>query len=510
MAMKVKKQPVHGEDSAKSELIRRFKANPAVFIGTVIVLIIVIIAFVFVPAIVPNISGFGVDYTFGYYDKTPISYRPGNYFALVYEQLVQNNQGTYSEETAAYINLQIWLNAFQSTVVHTGILHEMEKAGYEPSKELVDREVAWAFQVNGRFDVASYRQLSNSRKIALWREAQEQIITEAYERDQYEVLKPTGEEDFVVGMAAGQRRFEGVAYNLADYPETELSAYAAQNFALFKRIHFSRITINAGEREARQIFASVKDGAMSFEDAARNQSQDTYAERGGDMGVQMAYEMASIISDEAEREKVLALGRGELSDLINTGENWVFFRAEEDSVAADTGDASQMEKIRSYVLLFERGRMVNYFVRLAEELRAMSGDGGSFDNAVEEAGLKKFSFGPLAINYGNLPFLPRLEAVEGFTETVLSNFAVTDSFWRVAFSTPLGTVSEPVELGDQVLVLLPLEAEPAESPEEDAENIRLSFQYFFYEASNNIQSFFTQSPKLKDQFWETYSRYLMN
>ncbi|MDR0670104.1 MAG: peptidylprolyl isomerase [Treponema sp.] len=508
MAMKVKKQPAHGEDSAKSELIRRFKANPGIFIGTVVVLIIVIIAFVFVPAIVPNISGFGVDYTFGYYDKTPISYRPGNYFALAYEQLVQSNQGTYSEENAAYINFQIWWTAFQSAVVHTGILHEMEKAGYEPSKALVDREVAQAFQVNGRFDAASYRQLTNTRKIALWREAQEQIITEVYQRDQYEILKPAGEEDFVVEMAADQRRFEGVAYNLADYPEAELSAYAAQNFDLFKSIHFSRITITSSEREARQILASVRDGTQSFEDAARNQSQDFYAERGGDMGVQMAYELSSLISDEAEREKVLALRRGEVSDLIYTGESWLFFRAEEDSIVADTGDASQMDKIRSYVLRFERGRMVNYFVRLAEELRAGAVEG--FDSAVEKAGLKKFSFGPLAINYGNMPFLPRLAGVEGFTDTVLSNFAVTDSFWRTAFSTPLNTVSEPVELGDQVLVLLPLEAEAAESPEEDAENIRLTFQYFFYESGDTIQPFFTQSPKLKDQFWETYSRYLMN
>jgi parvulin-like peptidyl-prolyl isomerase len=509
MATKLKKQPVHGEDSAKSELIRRFKANPAIFIGTVIVLIIVIVAFVFVPAIVPNVSGFEVDYTFGYYDKTPISYRPGNYFALVHEQLVQSNQGTYSEENAAYMNFQIWWSAFQSAVVHTGILHEMGRAGYEPSKERVDREVAQAFQVNGRFDAASYRQLSNARKISLWQEAQEQLITDVYLRDQYELLRPSGEGDFVVEMAAEQRRFEGVAYNLADYPELELIAYAVQNSALFKTVHFSRITISSGEREARQILASVLDGTMSFEDAARNQSQDTYAERGGDMGIQMAYEIASIITDEAEREKVLALGQGEISNLISTGENWIFFRAEEDPLALDTTDASQMEKVRSYLLLFEKGRMVDYFVGLAEDLRSRPFSEG-FDTAVEAAGLEKFSFGPLAINYGNLPFLPLLEGIEGFNDTTLTSFAETDSFWQIAFSTPLGTVSEPVELGDQVLVLLPLEAEAVESPEDQANNIRLTFEYFAYNANDIVQPFFIQSPKLKDQFWETYSRYLMN
>jgi hypothetical protein len=160
--------------------------------------------------------------------------------------------------------------------------------------------------------------------------------------------------------------------------------------------------------------------------------------------------------------------------------------------------------------------MVNYFVGLADELRAKVGaDGiaeGEFDSAIQEAGpgLKKFSFGPLAINYGNLPFFPRLEGVEGFNDTTLSSFAETDSFWRTAFSTPPGTISEPLELGDQVLILLPQEAEPVESAEENASNTRLAFQYFSYDANDNIQPFFTQSPKLKDQFWETYSRYLMN
>jgi hypothetical protein len=503
--MKVKKQPVQGDDSAKSELIRRFKANPAIFIGTVVILVIVIVAFVFVPAIAPNVSGFGVDYTFGYYDKTPISYRPGNYFARIHEQLVQSSQGTYNTEDSSLMNFQIWWNAYQSAVIHAGMLEEVQKAGYEPSKELVDREVAQAFQVNGRFDAAAYRRLSNTRKMAIWREAQEQIITDTYLRDQYEILKPSGEEDFVVEMAADQRRFEGAAYNLADYPETELIAYAEQNSALFKTVHFSRITIGAGEREARQIYTSVKDGTLSFEDAARNQSQDVYAERGGDMGVLMAYELASMVGDEAERERVLALSRGEMSDLINTGENWIFFRAEADPLAPDTADTAQMEKVRSYLSLFERGRMVDYFIGKAENLRVAAEAG--FDIAVEDAGLKKFSFGPLAINYGNLPFFPRLEGVENFTDTALSSFALTDSFWRTAFSTPPGTVSEPLELGDQVLVLLPLEAE---FDEESAENIRLTFQFLSNTNNADIEPFFIQSPKLKDQFWETYSRYLLN
>jgi hypothetical protein len=379
--------------------------------------------------------------------------------------------------------------------------------------ELVNREVAQQFQVNGRFDAAAYNRLDNARKIALWRDFQENLIIEKYLQDQYELLKPAGEEDFVVNMVSVQRRFEGTAFNLQDYPEAELIAYASQNAGLFNTIHLSRITITASEREARQILGSVRDGTSSFEDAARNQSQDSYADRGGDMGAQMAYELASIITDEAERAKILALKRGEISDIVNPGENWVFFRAEADPVPVDTADSAQLEKIRSYLLRFERGRMVDYFVRRAEELRARAEAGGDsgFDEALAEAGLKKFSFGPLAVNYGNLEFFPRLENIEGFSSALLSNFAVTDSFWQTAFHTPPNAISEPLELGDQVLVLLPREA--ADSAGESggtSDTTRLAFQYYAQYATRNIDPFFIQSPKLKDQFWETYSRYFMD
>jgi hypothetical protein len=498
-----KKLRIREEEPASSEIIRRFKANPAVYIGTVVILIIVIVAFVFVPAIAPGAGGWGADLTFGYYEKTPIVYRPGNYFAQMREYYSDQARGSYDAGDADFVNFQVWQNAYQSAVIHTAILREMEKAGYEPPDSMVDREVALQY-------LARYRQEDNAGKMALWRSVKETIITEKYREDQYQLLKPLGEEEFVVSMASPQRRFEGTAFQLQHYPETEVMAYAAENSALFQSIHLSRITLSSGEREARQVFASVRDGSSSFEDAARNQSQDNFADRGGDMGVQMAYELAPLIRDEAERNKISALKKGELSGLVNDGENWMFFRAEEDPLPMNTADSSQLEKIRSYILLFDRGRMDDYFIRRAEELRARAAIDGieGFSAAIEEdAELEKFSFGPLAVNYGNQEFFPRLEKIEPFSETVLASFATDDSFWRTAFSTPLGSVSEPLVLGDQVLLFLPLEEV---EPEESAVEITKSyFQYYIEAGAGNISPFFIQSPKLRDEFWQTYKRYFI-
>jgi hypothetical protein len=495
---KANKPPVREGETAKSEFIRRFKANPAVYIGTLAILIIVVIAFVFLPAFVPG-GQRETDYTFGYYEKIPITFRRGNYFAQMYGFYTNQMRGTFDPADADYANFEVWQNSYYEAVIQTAILQEMKRAGYEPPKKFVDLQIAQQY-------LPLYRQENDSGKMAMWRNVKESISREKYLQDQYELLKPPGEEEFVLSMGGPQRRFEGTAFMLRDYPEEEVAAFAVQNAALFRSVHLSRITITAGEREARQILASVTEGSTSFEEAARNQSQDNLADRGGDMGVQMAYELAALVRDEAERERVLALRRGELSGLISNDENWIFFRAEEDPVPADTGDPSQLERIRSYILLFERGRMDDYFIRKAEELRAeiMAGESGDFSASAGEAGLAVFSFGPLAVNYGNLDLFPRLANIEGFSDVSLSSFASTDSFWQTAFSTPLGTVSEPLVLGDQVLLLRPLEET---EPDEYARGTqKIAFENRVLEFSRNVPSFFLQSPKLQDHFWETYRR----
>jgi hypothetical protein len=529
MAKKVKKQPDSGEDSSKSELIRRFKAKPFIFIGTVVILIIVIIAFVLVPAIVPSAGGGGpgVDLNFGSYDKIPINYVPGNYFARMYAGLESYQRSSINESNAQFINYQIWRQAFEETVVHMGILQEMKKAGYTPPKDLVDREVALQFQENGRFSPARYRQLDNSTRIAMWRQTQEGIAEQRYRGDIEELRRPAGEAAFVGNMAARQRRFDGVAFSLSAYPEGEIIAYAAENPALFRTIHLSRITIGANEREARQVLASIKDGTSTFEDAAKAHSQDSYAEKGGDMGIKMAYELSPEGLDAQQQEQLIGLPRGEFSDVIKLGTGWAFFRAEDTAYPADIGDQTALGKIRSYVMSFEGGRVEEYFLKEAEDLARIAADfeqsqtgawsvdengnrvlvgKSGFDEASYQKGLQKFSFGPVSVNYGDVEIFP---ALSSFQKAELAGAASNENFWLTAFSTPLYTVSKPLVLGNNVLILYPLEESAAK--EEDLANIESYYSYILsYATEQSIRSFFVRNEKLEDRFQDTFFRYFWN
>jgi hypothetical protein len=506
MVSKGKKRADPAEKSVQSEFIRRFKSNPFVFIGTIVILIIVIVAFVLVPAIVPNTEGANIDLTFGYYDKIPISYVRGNYLAQVQSSYAQYMQGSINESNAMSISSQIWRSAFEETVIHIGMLQEMKNAGFVIPPELVDKKVRTLpeFQENGRFSLTKYRQLDKATQLSLWKSVQDSLITQRYISDVTELRQSSKEAAFIGAMASKERSFVMVAFPLSSYPMEEITAFANNNRELFKTVHLSKITINSNEREIRQILRSVEEGSQSFEEAARTHSQDAFAESGGDIGVKMAYEMSEEIPDESEREPVLNLARGELSPVVKVPSGWAFYRAEETPYPADLDDQDTVEKIRTYLTGFRRGIMDDWLIEKAGAFIAQAEERG-FETAADELGLTKQNFGPVGLNYGNFTLFKSLS-----TDTVpeLAAASSNENFWRIAFSTPLQSPSAPFMLGNNALVLFPLEENILEA--EDIESIASSYSSYWLNnsADQSIRNRFVRSEKLEDNFWTTYFKYL--
>jgi parvulin-like peptidyl-prolyl isomerase len=506
MTSKEKKTLPETEYSSIEELKRRFKTRPAVFIGTFVVLVIVIIAFVFVPAFVPGAElGSSLDLTFGTYDKTPITYTPGGYFAQIRESITRNQQNAGQDISNPYLNYQIWRAAFEQTVVHTAILQEMKRVGYSIPDEVVDREVASLpqFQDNGKFSALKYRQLDNASRAALWRQVQEELITERYVSDMTSLLVSSKEAPFVKAMASPERTFDMVSFSLDAYPESEIIAFASSNTALFQTVHLSKITVKASESEARQVLESVQNGAATFEEAAKNHSVDSStSEKGGDMGVKMAFELTSEIPGAAEREAVIALAKGGFSSIIKTDAGWTFFRAEEEPRPADVADTAVVQKIKAYIMDFERGRVEDWFIKQAEAFAADSQTRG-FDEVVSERELEKKQFGPVPLNYGGNQLLPPLDS----SITELSGAVSNENFWQTAFSTPLNTVSKPIAVGANVLVLHPVEENPADETNAGYIESAYSSYWLSYIMGQKVNSHFITSDKLKDDFLTVYFKY---
>ncbi|MDR1466389.1 MAG: SurA N-terminal domain-containing protein [Treponema sp.] len=506
MALKEKKAAEKKNDSVTEEFIHRFKTRPGIFIGTVIVLIIVIIAFVFVPAITPSADmGRNVDLVFGYYGKTPISYVPGGYLAQVYENIARSQQNSGQDINNFFMNYQMWRAAFEQTVVHTAILEEMRKANYITPDSVVDKEVASLpiFQENGRFSSLKYRQMDGNTRETLWKEMQEEIISSRYMEDMANLKISSKEAPFVRAMASPERSFDMVSFSLSNYPDSETIAFANANPSLFKSIHLSKITMKS-EKEVQQVMQNIKDGIATFEDSAKTQSQDTAtAEKGGDMGVKMVFELQSDIPDENIRNTVLDIAKGSFSEVIKIGEMWAFFRAEDESKSADVTDEETLRKIRSYIMDFERGRVEDYFIKEAESFAALSKANG-FDAALEEQSLERKHFGPTPINFGGEQLFPPLDS----SVSELSGAVSNENFWQTAFSTPLNTASNPFVIGNNVLVLYPTEEKPADETNAGYIETAYSSYWLSYNMEQKIRSFFTTSAKLKDNFMDVYFKYL--
>jgi len=509
MAKKEKKVVIKEKDSGESEISRKFKQNPGVYIGSVIVLVLVVVTFVggdFLSGGRRYVRKSN-DLTFGYYDKVPITWVPGNILSQYYETTFNNFRAQGYDPNDRWVNYYVWKQAYDRSVIHTAIINMMKKSGYTVSEKAVNKVVLQLaqFQDNGRFSLVLYNRMSESSRTALWHKTQEDIAMNVFFSDYFKLLVPESESEFVANMSSPVRSFDFVSFNVDDYPDSEYLSYARENPNLFDSIQLSKITISSSEREAKKILASIKDGTATFEDAAKAQSKDSYADRGGDMGVKFCYEIDNEISKPEDREAIYSLGRGELSGVISTNDSWVLFRAESELTKADFDDYSVMEKVRSYVKSYERGRMEDWAVGKANEFISESKEAG-FANAARWKNLSRKNFGPLPLNYGGVDLFTTLESFteSGLNADDLKALSQNEIFWKRTFTTPVNTPCDPLVQGSNVFVFLPTEETTAEESSIDEIASIYKNHFIQYTADQSLLKYFINNGKLTDHFDDIY------
>jgi hypothetical protein len=523
MAKKDKNTQSQENESLASGVSKKFKQNPGLYIGSVVILVLVIVTFLGGDLL--SGGGFGGgrrDYTFGYYDNIAISWVPGNIFAQHIENIAGNFRAQGGNPDDPWIMPQIWELAFQRTVIDTAVLQIMKKSNYIIPEQTIDMNVfqSFHFQENGRFSEALYNQMSDSFYRNLRRRIEEDLIKTMFFNSVSSLLIPASEAEFIANMASTVRRFELVLFNVDDYPASEFLAFAEENSELFSSIHLSKITIS-NEREANRILESIRDGTNLFEDVARSHFHDGFADRGGDIGSRLFFELDQEIPSLFDRQAVAGLARGELSHVINVGNGFAFFRVEEELTPPNFEDVNTMDRVRSYVRNFQRGRMEDWAVARAEEF-INEVKNSDFDSAVRMKSLVKQSLGPLPINFGRqdnmfrgrqddmfsggLDIFPTLESffLQGIDSHDLRSLSSNENFWRIAFSTEIGTPSEPVVQGRNVLVFLPVEETAAD--EEVIDNIKSIYLAYWLlnAAEQSLQSYFLEHPKMRNNFDEVY------
>jgi len=518
MAKNAKKAAGQEKESTLTAIKQKFKQSPALYIGSVFILVLVTVTFVLGDALSGGVAR-NSEFTFGYYDKVPINWVAGNMFSQYYSNAYRRAQSQGFDPNQSWISYQVWRQAYEAAVVHTALLQIMKRSNYTVPERTVDRNVAKLpqFQDNGRFSRILYNQMKDSERRTLWRQTNDELVKFMYFSDYFNMLIPKSEADFIAFMGTKLRTFDMVSFNVDDYPESEYLNFAQSNRDLFGKIHLSKITVN-NEREAKRILESIRNGTTTFEEAARSQSQDNLKDTGGDMGSRYSYALDNEIPNLTDRKVIFNLTQGEVSEVINVGENFVIFRIEEKLIEADLDDYTLLEGVRYYVRNYERGRMEDWAVSQANDF-IEEANKTSFTEEANYRNLVIDNFGPLPVNYGGVDVFTSLESfsISIFNSQELGSLALNEDFWKLAFSTNLNTPSKPMVQGKYVLVLLP--TDESETEEDVKENIASMYSSFWLNGSDeypgvtqqSIQYYFINNKeKMVDNFMDAYRNFVGN
>jgi parvulin-like peptidyl-prolyl isomerase len=472
------------------------------YAATVILLVIVVVAFVGTPALSGVASGNRL--TFGSYDGDEIIYTPGNYFARQYQQIAQQVQDQGQQVTDLLFR-QVWLSAFRRTVLHEALLDLAEGADAGVSSQAVDRAVArWPeFQVDGRFSLEEYNATSSQYRFQLRDYLQESLTSQMVQNDfVLDADLSDAEREFLLSMAGPERQFRFVQFTFAQFPDDEIIAYGEENSRRFDQINLSVITISSNETEAERIREQAVNRTSTFEDLARNQSTDSYSDDGGEMGWVFYNELEPDFESTDTIDEIFSLEVGEISPVLETTFGWAIYRANEAPIAADFTDPETVSAVRDYVQIFERGLVEDYLTEQADAFIAQASEDG-FDAAATTVDQLPSLTEYFPINYGSNPYFPTVSAQ---TNQTIAEGAYQESFFITLFSLEDDEISDPVVLRDTIFVF---QLADERAPQSTA-FLEAYLPFIVQEIVNgDMNSIVVDQDKLVDNFSSAYNRFVL-
>lgn len=525
------------ESKEQSETVKKFKQNPVMFVGTALILAIIIVAFVFWGANGWIFARAGVlsdeELTFGTWNGTAITLSPGTFFSEQRRLMLEMQQGQGQQKN----DRTATEDAFKSAVSRMATMEAMKKARYEPSRTLIDRNVAknQRYMENGKFSVLLFRKDSPAVRMVLRKAAHDALMVVRYfydtagrvivpaglensanpeaaaDKSRYDlsVLTSSKEAEFIGNMAKKQRMWRMAVFPYSRFPDNDVKRFAGEHADLFKNVHLSQITLaySADETEAKKIADSISGGTTTFEDAAKSHSLDSYKDSGGDAGARLSYELNGLIAQEADRTMLASLAKDKVSAPIKlSGGGWGIFRAQDEPRNANLEDPSILSKVRAYMDESERGTIEDWLIGEAT-MFASDVAKGDWHTIAGARNIEIHDFGPLPLNYGDSTLFRRTRGYGGDIPQLI-DAGTSEIFWKNAFGTPVDSPSAPFVISPsrkEIVVLLTVKEL---DDDEAAANSKKLFETSFIENEiiTSVDATFMQSAKLVNNFDERYLR----
>lgn len=446
---------------AKVKKSNKSKKNLGITIGSIIILILSAITFIFVPTMVKTAST-GEALVFGKYNGEKIEYKTGTFFTNAVNSYANQYQ-QMGYELTQWDYYTLFNQAFQTTVINMAFADEVKKSGYKVPEQLVDRNMLRYFlDTNGNYSAKIFRDTPDSTKIAYRKSVEEELIYDRYFTDVfgdqfsvyyglsdsvYGIKSSSKEADLVKEMNSKTRGFDMVSFSTGDFPKEEAASFGKANTDLFVKYDLSAVTVS-DEATANSIKKQLDSNEVTFADAVANLSAQYYTNGEGKVTNSYAYQLKNMLTSDASVAAITSMKAGDVSDVIQTANGYAIFRCDNAATQPDFNDSGFADVAYNYMTIYEAGIIEDYFNEQASRFSIAAASLG-FDEAASVYGVEVQSIDPFSLNYGSSALVSGLSS----SVSVLSSAQSNEDFLKTAFSLKENEISSPIVMDGNIVVL---------------------------------------------------------
>lgn len=480
------------------------------FIGSVVILIFAAITFVFIPAMSDGFAQKAL--VFGKYGNKKIEYKPGTEFSNAVSNYTEmfRNQGT---ELNDYSYFYIYNYAFNSAVQAIAYAESVKKSGYAPSAGAVSRAMLPYFlDDNGNYSKEFYQSVPKEEINNLKVQLTNGLVWNRYSEDLLGSQKPVAgnrlfglkvsenELNFIGNMGARKRSFDMAVFKKSNYPDSEVKSFGQENSEKFVKYNLSLISVKELS-QAKKLLRQLQNEEIAFADAINEYSDKAYTEADGFLSSSFGYQIKEISKDEKAYNEIVSLGQDQVSGIIEINSGYGIFRSNLPPVQPDFNDSSMVDTVRTYISENEASKIEDFYIASAKEF-ASAASSKSFSSACSDFNCDYVSVPSFCLNYDSSSMF------DGIPSHIpeLSSAASNENFLQKAFALKAGEVSEPVVLGDNILVLKLTGEQNDVVTDDKKDSIRTKIDDFDSSAS---QSTLLASKKVENRVSEVFFNDIM-
>jgi len=444
--------------------MKGFKRN-TITIGGVIILILSVITFVFIPAVG---GGQAVDKkVLGKWKKKGLENTPDGLFIHQYRTLYTliEQQGYISDKNQQpqfqqFINRHIAHSAFLAAMVELAAQEEVLQAGFFlPNKSINKALVPFYADANGIYSAKRYEQTPEQQKLIYRKTVINYLTAQRYIEDIFGTydkklgLKISAAESaFIKSMAQKERTFSYVVFEESQFPKDKIREYGTAHADLFAEHHLQLITFTAQD-EANKILQALQKGELKFEDAIVTHSTKTGTDSTGELYAPYRTTINKTFPESQDLDTVLKLGVDQLSPVVKTQSGYAIVKCTAPITPADFSVAETEDRVFDYMKENERGIIEDYLEKQAQTFVSDAKQQIAADNFARIAAKRNLvvqTTNPLGLNYGNISILPH---VTSQSDTAFASAEKNETFFKQLFKLKKGEISEPIILDSSIVVM---------------------------------------------------------